>query len=280
MLASAEASARPRVRCRQIAERDLELLADFLAEGFPLRARDYWQAGLARLSTLPPIESMPRFGYVLESEQDIVGVLLLLLSRRGEQIIANVSSWYVRPSHRAHSTLLVSMATKLKHVIYLNASPAPHTWPTLQATGWRPYNFGRSAVLPALGLGGGKIGEAIPADLPERALLEDHRGFGCISLVCEKDGKQAPFVFKPRRIARPPLPMMELIYCRETAEFVRCAAALGRYFLRRGYPGFLVDGKIVGLLSHYTANKEPRFYKGPRAPEINDLAYTEKVIFG
>jgi hypothetical protein len=280
MLAPAAASASPRVRCRQIAEDDLETLAGFLAEGFPLRARDYWNAGLARLAALPPVEGIARFGYVLESGQGVVGVLLMLSSRRGDQIVANVSSWYVRPSHRAHSTLLVSMATKLKHVIYLNASPAPHTWQTLQATGWKPYNSGRSAVVSFLGFGGGKVSGTIPAELPERMLLEDHRAFGCISLVCEKDGKYSPFVFRPRRIARPPLPMMELIYCRETAEFVRCGAALGRHFLRRGYPGFLADGRIAGALSHYSENKEPRFYKGPRAPELNDLAYTEKVIFG
>jgi hypothetical protein len=280
MLAPAEASASPRIRCRQIGEGDLETLADFLAEGFPERTRDYWETGLARLATLPPVEGMARFGYVLESEQGIVGVLLILSSRRGDQIIANVSSWYVRPSHRAHSALLVSMATKLKHVIYLNASPAPHTWQTLQATGWKAYNFGRSAVAPILGFGGGKVSEAIPADLPDRVLLEGHRTFGCISLVCEKDGKYAPFVFKPRRLARPPLPILELIYCRQTAEFVRCGAALGRHFLKQGYLGFLADGKIAGPLSHYSENKEPRFYKGPRAPELNDLAYTEKVIFG
>ena len=34
------------------------------------------------------------------------------------------------------------------------------------------------------------------------------------------------------------------------------------------------------MLSHYVAGKEPRFYKGPEAPPLNDLAFTEKVIFG
>ena len=31
------------------------------------------------------------------------------------------------------------------------------------------------------------------------------------------------------------------------------------------------------MLSHYVDGKEPRYYKGPRAPVLNDLAYTEKV---
>ena len=29
-----------------------------------------------------------------------------------------------------------------KHVIYLNASPAPHTWRTLTALGFKPFNLG------------------------------------------------------------------------------------------------------------------------------------------
>ena len=145
--------------------------------------------------------------------------------------------------------------------------------------GWTPYNFGRSAAF-LFGLRGGKVSSVIPPDLPERALLEDHRALGCISLICEKAGALSPFVFKRRRIARPPLPMVELIYCRNTAEFERCGGALGRYFLLRGYPGFILDGKIAAFSSHYAPDKEPRFYKGAQAPSLNDLAYTEKVIFG
>jgi hypothetical protein len=165
-------------------------------------------------------------------------------------------------------------------VIYLNASPADHTMRTLEPLGWKPYNFGRSAAFPALGLGGGKIRETIPADLPERMLLEDHRALGCISLVCERKGIASPFVFKPRRTEGRQLPLMELIYCRGTAEFEHCGAALGRHFLAQGAFGFILDGRVKGMLSHYIAGKQPRLYKGPRAPELNDLAYTEKVLFG
>ena len=103
---------------------------------------------------------------------------------------------------------------------------------------------------------------------------------GCLSLVCEKDGVVSPFIFKPRRLDRPPVRMMELIYCRATADFTRCGAALGRHMLKRGALGFLIDGRSEALLSHYVADKEPRFYKGPEAPPLNDLAFTEKVIFG
>jgi len=256
-------------------------VAGLLTRGFPRSRQAYWTQGFERLKTLAEVPDMPRFGYVLESEQGLVGVLLLLSSRRPDgRIIANLSSWYVEPAWRTHSTLLVSMATRYKHVIYLNASPAPHTWRILKAQGFEQFNHGRSAVFPALGWGGGRVSETIPGELPEQAMLLDHRAMGCISLVCEKDGEVSPFIFKPRRLDRPPLPIWDLFYCRSSADFAHCAAALGRHAFKRGALGFLIDGHISGMVSHYVVGKEPRFYKGPEAPALNDLAYTEKVILG
>jgi hypothetical protein len=269
-----------RVRCRQIAESDLDVLAGFLAHGFPRSHHDDWTQGFSRIAALPEVPGMPRFGYVLESETGIVGVLLVIPSVRGDgRIIANLSGWYVEPNWRTHSTLLVAMATKQKHVTYLNVSPAPHTWRTLQAQGFRPYGFGRSAVFPAFTFGRGHVSKIVPGDLPERDLLLAHRALGCISLVCEKDGIVSPFVFKPRRLDRPPVRMMDLIYCRSTDDFTRCGAALGRHLLKQGALGILLDGKIAGKLSYYVAGKEPRYFKGRETPQLNDLAFTEKVIF-
>ena len=272
-----------RVRCRQIAEEDLDGLADLLARGFARSSRDYWTAGFARWRTMPPVEGLPRFGYVLDNGLGPVGVLLLISSQRGEDIVTNLSSWYVEPAWRAHSALLVAVATRLKHVTYLNASPAPHTWRTLQAQGFQPYNFGRSAVFALPGRG--TVRETIANDLPEAPLLRDHRAWGWTALTVEKDGIVSPFVFKPRKLERPAIgrhrpAMMDLMFCRGMDDFRRCAPALARHFLPKGVMGFLVDGDAGGLLSHYVRGKEPRYFKGPRQPQLGDLAYTEKVVFG
>jgi hypothetical protein len=71
---------------------------------------------------------------------------------------------------------------------------------------------------------------------------------------------------------------MELFYCRDTSDFERCGAALGRWFLVRGSLGFILDGKVRNMPSIYTEGKEPRLYKGPYSPRLNDLAYTEKIL--
>lgn len=267
-----------RVRCRQIADSDLDGLADLLARGFPGTSHGYWTQGFARWQMMPAIEGMPRYGYVLDGGVGPVGVILLISSKRGEQTIANLSSWYVEPQWRTHSTLLIAVATKLRHVTYLNASPAPHTWRTLQAQGFTPYNFGRSAVFALPGLGA--VSECIPDDLPEAQLLRDHRRLGLVSLTVEKDGVVSPFVFKPRRLDKPPVPVMDVMFTRSPDDFRRCAPALAKHFLPRGCLGFLIDGDRHGLLSHYVEGKEPRYFKGPHRPVLGDLAYTEKVIFG
>ena len=49
--------------------------------------------------------------------------------------------------------LLVASALKRRDVTYTNISPAPHTWRTLQAQGFEPYNFGRSAIFALPGRG-------------------------------------------------------------------------------------------------------------------------------
>jgi len=267
-----------RVRCRQIAESDLDGLADMLTRGFPHSRRETWMRGFARWKQLPVIEGVPRYGYVLDGGFGPVGVILLISSLRGGQIVSNLSSWYVEPQWRVHSTLLVSLATKLKHVTYLNASPAPHTWRTLQAQGFTPYNFGRSAVFALPGRGA--VSDTISDDLPEAQLLRDHRAMGLTVLTVTKDGSTSPFVFQPRRLDKPPVKMMDVLFCRGTDDLKRCAPALARHFLPRGVMGFLIDGRVDGLFSRYVEGKEPRYYKGPWRPTLGDLAYTEKVLFG
>ena len=266
-----------RVRCRPIADADLEDLAPLLAKGFPRSTLAYWTAGFARWQHVPAVEGVPRYGYVLDNGGLLVGVILLISSVRNGQIISNLSSWYVEPEFRTHSTLLISLATKLKHVTYLNASPAPHTWKVLTAQGFEPYNFGRSAVFALPGRG--RVSDVIPTDLPEAQLLRDHRAMGWISLVVERDGIVSPFVFKPRRLDKPPMPVMDVMFTRSPQDFTVCAPALARHFLPRGRMGFLIDGDQPGI-SHYVEGKEPRWFKGPHRPGLGDLAYTEKVVFG
>jgi hypothetical protein len=267
-----------RVRCRLIEDKDLGEVADLLSRGFPNTSRHYWTAGFARWKSLPVIEEMPRYGYVLDTGFGPVGAILMISSRRGDHVVSNLCGWYVDPQWLSHAGLLISLATRLKPVTYLSAAPAPHTWRMLQAHGFSPYNFGRTAAFTLPGRG--RVSERIPENLPEAQLLRDHRAMGWVSLAVEKDGALSPFVLRPRRLDKGNVPVMEVMYCRSADELRRCAPALARYFLPRGSLGFLIDGDMETLLSHYVEGREPRYFKGPHRPVLGDLAYTEKAVFG
>jgi hypothetical protein len=70
-----------------------------------------------------------------------------------------------------------------------------------------------------------------------------------------------------------------VMFCRSAGDLKRCLPALAKYFLPRGSVGFLMDGDMDAMLSHYAEGLEPRYFKGPHRPVLGDLAYTEKVLF-
>ena len=272
------------VPCRQISQADLGPVADLLARGFPARSRKYWTSALPRLAARGAPEGCPWFGYMLEADGVAVGVLLLIFAEAGGAVRCNVSSWYVEPAYRGHAALLASLASKLKHVTYVNTSAATHTWPILDVLGYRRYSLGQLAAVAALKPGKGKfrsLGVA-DVDLPEYALLCAHAEAGCLALICETSQGPAPFVFLIRRVAGVPFGVAQLVFTRDTDRFAACAGPLGRYLLRHGAPLVICDAPspIPGLAGLWFRNRGPRYFKGPERPRLNDLAFTEMVVFG
>jgi hypothetical protein len=284
-----------RVRCRQIAEGDLGPITDLLTAGFPARSRKYWTSAIATLAARPQIEGCPRFGWMLESDGAPVGVVLLIFTAVGDGpevvIRCNPSSWYVAPQARSYGSLLASQALKLKHITYLNVSPAPHTMRLLDAQGYQRYSDGQVVCLPGLSrkAPGARVrrirGDARDTRftaLPDYDLLAAHAAAGCVSLVCEIDGEAHPFVLLPRRMGFSLPGLMQLAWCRDTADFALCAGALGQFLLPRG--GWAVvcdaDAPIPGLMGRFFKGKSPKYFKGADRPRLNDLAFTEAVLFG
>ena len=284
------------VRRREIRDTDLDAVACLLARGFPGRDRGYWQTGLNRLAARPGLPAgCPRYGYLLETEAGPVGAVLLLCSETFEngeaRIRCNASSWYTEPRFRMHAPLLIAAALKRRDVTYINVSPAPHTWATVEAQGFRAYASGQAVVCPMLAAAREPTtvlfigpGDREACDPTDAALLTDHAALGCTSLVVQAADGAHPFVFLPFRIraGRFPLPLMQLIYCREPEDFIRFAAPLGRALLRRGFLGVVLDADMPlgGLAVLRRLGRGRKYYRGPHRPRVGDLAYTEQVIFG
>lgn len=291
MVNAAQVNATPKIRCRQIADGDLDALADLLKRGFGARrTHAFWRHVLAGLQARAVPDGMPRYGYLLENAGVPVGAILLIFAAMpgGEAPRANVSSWYVEPAFRSYAPLLVAQALKLKAVTYLNVSAVPHTWPILEAQGYRRYSNGVFVALPAVQRSHGDV-RLLAADQEpdaphepfERDLLVEHAGYGCISFWGVTRERAHPFVFRPR-IVKTMVPCAQLIYCRDVADLVRFAGPIGRLLARRGRPFVVIDanGPIEGLVGRYVDDTMPKFYRGPVRPRLGDLAFTETALFG
>jgi hypothetical protein len=282
-----------KIRCRQIGNSDFDAVAGLLARGFPNRSHAYWKQGLERQASRSLPADLPRYGYLLEADGEPVGVILALYTPVDESGVyrCNLSSWYVTPPFRGYASLLSRVALKRKEVTYVNISPAPHTWSTVEAMGFVPYCNGQFFSIPALTPARSAMQAeawnpaiAAHAAIPENELMSAHRQFGCLTAVSTGPEGMYPFVFQPLRIrqGRFPLPCMRLIYCRNIAEFIRCAGPIGRFLLKRGYPAVVLDanGPIAGLVGTYMRARGRKYFRGPSQPRLGDLAYSELAFFG
>ena len=278
------------VSCREIGETDVEAVIGLLTQGFSHeRDRPFWQRALDRLARHRTPPGFPRFGHMLDADGKPVGVVLQIFTRLpGEEPVrCSLSSWYVVPAFRVYASLLIARALR-PAATYINETPAPHTWPILEAQGYARCSSGRmlaalwmtratEVVRVAPFIDSPPANDRLPAD--DVAILRDHAAYGCLSLVCDVSGHQYPFVFAVRR--RGPIGIAALVYCRAEATVPRFAGPLGRYLARRGI--FLVgvdaDQRLPGFPGCYFP-KRPRFFKGPDRPRYDDHAYSERVMFG
>jgi hypothetical protein len=284
------ASSATGVRLRQIAVSDLPAIARLLSEGFPNRPVAYWLRGLERHARRPLPDGCPPYGFLLDHDGAPVGVILLLFARidEGQEAIVrcNLSSWYVKPAFRAFGSLLVTSTTRDPAVTYVNITPAPHTWSTVEAQRFVMYCRGQmyGAVAVRRGVNQAHV-EAFDDQISglssfERAVLREHAGFGCLSIVVRRGAETSPFVFQ-KHFVQGIVPVFRLLYCRDIAEFHALSGNLGRYLLRRG--GLLVrwdaNAPVAGMVGWYTEKRGRKYAKGGSPPRLGDLAFTEAALF-
>ncbi|MDV2984414.1 UNVERIFIED_CONTAM: hypothetical protein Q9R58_08865 [Methylobacteriaceae bacterium AG10] len=294
-------AARVKVRCRTIEDDDLDAVVRLLRVGFPDRSEAYWRTGLERHRSQPLPDDVPRYGYVLERDGAIVGVLLALYrtvtDEAGTHLRCNLSSWYVLPEFRALGTLLDGFAMRDRRVTYTNVSPAPQTWRMHEARGFKPVCSGQMLVMPLLaGFGRGRRVRAATLESlrllpePEARLVADHIAYGCIGLVCSEGDKAWAVLFQRRAIKLRPgetrwprLPCLQLVYRSTALDLPAFLGAIGRHLiLRHAMPWFVLDavGKLPGLAGHFFDGRAPKYARGPNPPATGDLTYTEVVLFG
>lgn len=284
-------SSSPRIRCRQIEDADAEAIALLLTKSGFGGSKGFWLECLRRLANHPTPNGCPKYGFLLEVNGISVGVLLLIhTSNSDDQTIrCAVSSWFVWPAFRIYAPLLAKYALSRADITYFNISPRPHTLSSLTAQGYTRYCEGRFVAIPALRRPQRGVRIEIAkapvepgADLTryEVKLLADHTAFGCLGVIATVDGVRYPFVFQirsKRRIIR----FAELVYCRDLQSFIDLAAPIGYFLAKRAV--FLValdaNGPVPGLVGRYQ-KATPKYFKGPKQPQLGDVAYSERVLLG
>ena len=280
------------LRCRQIVDSDANNVADLLARGFPAKNRLFWLRSLARLARHPTPHGSPRYGYVIENNGTLLGIVLLITSSIQTEntwiVRSNISCWYVVPEIRTLATLLVSRAVVHPQATYLNVSPDPRTLRSIEAQGFLRYSNGEFVAVPRFK----KLNEDVkvfevsddcqpPFRCFERDLLVAHANYGCLSLWCSAADGAYPFVFVPRVVKRI-IPCFQLAYCRKIEDYLRFARLLEWHFVWHRRPFLIIDsnGPIRGLRGKYFDGVHPKYFKGPHRPRLGDLAYTEIPMFG
>jgi hypothetical protein len=283
------------VRCREIGASDLDETLVVLRRGFPGRPREHFVLALQRLTEHATPIGFPKYGYLLEVDGAVVGVVLAICSQMTigaeTRFRINVSSWYVDPEFRGYAAMLTARLRSYKQATFLDITPAPNTWLMLEALGYR--RFANGGFFAVAALGRRRLTAAVRAvsssatpceglSESEAALLAAHARFGCISVICEWKGRRYPFVFARRsvRLKGVPTPYAMLAYCRDFESYIQFAGSLGRFLLWRGLPLVYSDanGQIPELIGKYVA-WGPKFSRGPNPPHLGDLAYTEFVMF-
>ena len=239
------------LRCREITPSDLEGVIDLLTVGFERHPREFWVNVVNRLTHHHTPAGFPKYGYMLQNDGTPVGVLLLIFTERTIDgvvtIWCNESSYYVDPRFRAYASIMVKRSHHHKGVTYLDITASSHRWSAMAVQGYKRLAQGVYLSVPALSRTRCKVRVyPMATTFSERLetldfeLLTEHASYGgCISLICEHEGHLHPFVFAVRR--KYGLPFAYLIYSKNQDDFVKFAAPIGRYLVKRGVPLAALD---------------------------------------
>lgn len=279
-----------RIRCRKIEDTDADAVANLLTKSGFNPSKEFWLWCLQRLAEHRTPAGYPKYGYLLEVNDVIVGAVLLIFTAVGdnETIKCNGSSWFVWPAFRVYGSLLIKRALSRPGITYTNLSPREHTFENLIYQGYIRYCRGRFVSIPCLSSGRATVQvENVKAPLKpgpdlsnyESVLLADHAAYGCLSVIVTASGNRYPFVFQIRKKYRL-IRFARLIYCRDVKLFIDWAGPLGRFLGRKGIFLVLIDanGPVPGLCGKYQETS-PKYYQGPTPPKLGDTSYTERILF-
>lgn len=268
---------------------DLTIATDLLVEGFPERGGAFWAKALATLARFGG-DGHP-LGFLLVQKNEPVGVILTpsSLRRRADgslQRIVNLSSWYVRPTHRWRSGVMLKSIIADAGAVYTDLTPTENVRQMLPSLGFAPLNIGvQLSFLPALAaLFGGRSGAVRPAVAaewdaaqgPDWSLIEGHCELDCAPLLVEGPAGETRIVYQHRKGSR----VAKLVYIESHERLRPAMGRLAAYLLRRGcaFVYLPVRDKRVGFGSIFLS-RGVCFAKGGDFADRTDILGSERILF-
>lgn len=283
------------MKIRLITKDDLNAVLLLLCEGFPRRNHAYWAKALQHLDQRPEVAGYPKYGFLIEDQGAVQGVMLILTADLGPGFAgglrSNLSSWYVRAPWRKFATFMLRAGLKAQGGCYTDLSPAPQVVQINAALGFAPYTGGsilldaRSAVT---GGGGdvtfwdGKTDAGLAAKLAPglAAVARRHIGYGCTAMLLATQEGTHLALYRIKRLKKV-LPAARFVFG-DPALLVASAGPLMRALLMRGVPLAQIDAP-VGLqprAGRLMPSRDLRYATGGTPPLAGDLLETEIAVFG
>lgn len=275
---------------RPITEQDLDQVVALMADSFPRRDRAYFAQGLERLAARDVPEGTETWGYLIDDDGP-KGAALSISSWHGppdrQELLINISTWCVAPSHRGPvAKELYDRAGTHPQAIVTNLSAAKHTLKTLDRLGFAPWTTGQFlAIGPRRRTA--RAGVMTRADafsaLPDhqQAMFAAHRDDRFLRIVLDCDGRQLPLLLLRRKI-KGVFPIVQLIYCEDTALLLAHSGPLFAWLRRRGIFCVIFDanGQMDTLAGRFFPGRAAKYTRGGRPSCDVDHTYSEMLYLG
>jgi hypothetical protein len=282
------------VKIRVISKDDCEAVMALLCEGFPRRDRAYWVRAFQHLDRRPEISGYPKYGFLIEDQGAVQGVMLILTADLGTGFAgglrSNLSSWYVREPWRKYATFMLRAGLKAQGGCYTDLSPAPQVVQINAALGFKPYTGG-SILLDARSAlrGGGKVSFwdgvaetklSSGLDPALKAIARRHIGYGCTALLVAGPAGPQLALYRIKKLKRV-IPAARFVYG-DPALLTGSAGAVMRALLGRGVPLAQIDAPtgFSPSAGRLMPARDLRYATGGVPPLAGDLLETEIAVFG
>ncbi|MFR9752376.1 hypothetical protein ACL02S_15260 [Nocardia sp. 004] len=242
------------------------------------------------------------YGYLLESEEEVVGFLGMLFTERdteaGRHKFCELHSWYVKDAYRNESMKLFLPVIGLKRVTLLNYTPTQPVYEISKKFGFEDLETTLLQICPVPTVRAVRRRYRISTDKPvvereldsgDQAILRDHYDVDCTHMLVRHPARSGYLylIVKTMRSGRF-LRFGRIIYFSDPAYLAEALEYLALYLCGRyGWLSLIIDRDQLpdhtpGICTRSFAREVPSLYKSKvlTADQLRTQLYSEPLLVG